>query len=369
MSSTKGRKNKSKSSGVAGLYSQLAKKIVSDSLDLKSGESVTIETWNNGLDFAKQVVKEVRRVGAIPLLILEDDDAYLWGLQNSPKESLGQMGKHEYNLLSATNAYVFIPGPLIGTYVPSITKEQASEGTAYNSSWYQAAEKAGIRGVRLTFGYLGPDVAKILGKKLDDVVVRQLKASLVDSEIITKAGKPIMDRLVDGSQTLLRTGSESLVFNLKGDLGIEDGVTDVADVVAKNNISYIVPGFIWKGIDPESASGKATITSSITRAGLVDGAILEFERGKLISWKGKDKRAQQKLDLVLGGLSEDRRTLDTLIVGLNPQLPYGFGQDRFVAGAIALAGFGITGVVSKGTLTVNGQTVVEKGKLVSPQAS
>jgi leucyl aminopeptidase (aminopeptidase T) len=369
MSSTRGRKNKSKSSGISGLYSQLAKKIVSKSLDVKAGESVTIETWNNGLDFSKQVVKEVRRIGAIPLLILEDDDAYLWGLQNSPNEALGQMGKHEFNLLSATNAYIFIPGPLIGTYVPSLTKEQASEGTAYNSSWYQAAEKAGVRGVRLTFGYVGPDLAKILGKKLDEVVVRQLKASLVDSEVIAKAGKPIMDRLVNGAEALLQTGGESLVLYLKGDLGIEDGITDVADVVAKNNISYIVPGFVWKGIDPESASGKVTITSSITCAGLVDGATLEFERGKLISWKGKDKLNQQKLDLVLGGLPEDRRRLDTLIIGLNPQLPYGFGQDRFVAGAISLAGFGITGVVSKGTLTVNGQAVVEKGKLAAPQTS
>ncbi len=300
MSSTKGRKSKPKSSGVSGLYSQLAKKIVSDSLDLKPGESVTIETWNNGLDFAKQVVREARRVGAMPLLILEDDDAYLWGLQNAPKESVGRMGKHEYNLLTATNAYVFIPGPLIGAYAPSVTKEQASEGTAYNSSWYEAAEKSGVRGVRLTFGYLGPDLAKILGKKLDDLVQRQLKASLVESAAIQKLGKPIMERLTNGSEALLKTGGESLVFSLNGDLGIEDGIADVADVVAKNNISYILPGFIWKEITPGSASGKVSISSALTRVGLIDGATLEFDKGKLESWRGKDKRNQQKLRSGLG---------------------------------------------------------------------
>jgi aminopeptidase len=369
MSSIRGRKSKSKSSGANNLYSQLAKKIVSESLDLKPGESVTIETWNNGLDFAKQVVREARRVGAMPLLILEDDDAYLWGLQNAPKESIGKMGKHEYNLLMATNAYVFIPGPLIGTYAPSVTKDQASEGTAYNSSWYEAAEKAGIRGVRLTFGYLGSDLAKILGKRLDDLVQRQVKASLVESATIQNLGKPIMERLTDGSEALLQTGRESLVFSLQGDLGIEDGITDVADVVAKNNISYILPGFIWKEISSGSASGKVTISSALTRVGLIDGATLEFDHGKLVSWKGKDKRNQLKLDQVLVGLSEEKKNLNTMTIGLNPQLPYGYGQDRFVAGAIGLMGFGITGIVSKGTLTIGGQAVVEKGKLARPQSS
>ncbi len=148
-------KTKSKPAGFLTLYSKLAKKIVSESLNLRSGESVTVETWNSGLEFAKQVVKEARRVGALPILILEDDESYLWGLQNSPKESIGKMGKHEFGLLAATDAYVFIPGPLIGTYTPSVPKEQSSAGTSYNSSWYEAAEKAGVRGVRLTFGYVG----------------------------------------------------------------------------------------------------------------------------------------------------------------------------------------------------------------------
>src|SRR5579871_5760805 len=53
-------------------YEKLANRIVNDSLRLKQGESLTIETWNSGLDFAKEVVKEARKAGAIPLLILED---------------------------------------------------------------------------------------------------------------------------------------------------------------------------------------------------------------------------------------------------------------------------------------------------------
>ncbi len=366
MSTSRSRKgSRSKQSGPTKLYSELARKIVSESLHLKQGDSVTVETWNSGLEFAKQVVKEAKRVGAIPIMILEDDDAYLWGLQNSPKDSLGKMGKHEYNLLSATDAYVFIPGPLIGTYNPSVNKEDGSVATAYNSSWYEAAEKAGIRGVRLSFGYVGKDLAGLLGKKPEEIITRQMKAALVDQGELLNLGKPIMSRLVDDSEAVLQSGGESLVFSLKGDLGIEDGVTDEADVASKNNISYILPGFVWKDIVPESASGKVAVAEAVTRLGLVEGATLEFDQGKLISWKGKDKRTQQKLDQVLGGISEEKRLLTTLTIGLNQLLPYGYAQDRFVAGSIGLSGFGITGIVKTGTLSVAGQALVEKGKLSS----
>lgn len=171
MSST--RNAKSKASSNAALYSQLAKKIVSDSIHLNQGDSVTVETWNNGLGFAKEVVKEARKVGALPILLLEDEEAYVSALKTTPKESLGKMGKHEYNLLSSTDAYVFIPGPPLGVYIPMVPKEEGSAATSYNSSWYEAAEKAGVRGVRLTFGYVGQDVAKLLGKKRDEIVRRQ----------------------------------------------------------------------------------------------------------------------------------------------------------------------------------------------------
>ncbi len=105
-----------------------------------------------------------------------------------------------------------------------------------------------------------------------------------------------MQLLVDGKNAVLETGGVSISFVLKGDLGIEDGVTDVADVVAKNNVSYIVPGMIWKEVDTESVSGKVTISSSLTRAGVINSATLEFEGGRLTGWKGKDKQSQDRLD-------------------------------------------------------------------------
>src|SRR5215472_16361855 len=105
--------SKSRANTTGGLQSQVARKVVSESLRLNKGESVTVETWNNGMSLALAVVGEARRVGAHPIMIFEDEDTYVDGVKNAPKDALGRMGRHEYELLSATDAYFFIPNEAI----------------------------------------------------------------------------------------------------------------------------------------------------------------------------------------------------------------------------------------------------------------
>ena len=45
------------------LYRKVAKRILTQSLALKKGESLTIEAWNNGLPFARHVALEAVRDG------------------------------------------------------------------------------------------------------------------------------------------------------------------------------------------------------------------------------------------------------------------------------------------------------------------
>lgn len=42
---------------------------------------------------------EARRVGALPIMIFEDEDAYVDSVKNTPKDIVGKMGRHEYELL------------------------------------------------------------------------------------------------------------------------------------------------------------------------------------------------------------------------------------------------------------------------------
>ena len=86
------RGTKTKKSAVGNLEELVARKVVTESLRLKKGESVTVETWNNGLPLARRVVVEARKVGALPIMIFEDEDTYVEGVKNVAEGSGGQMG-------------------------------------------------------------------------------------------------------------------------------------------------------------------------------------------------------------------------------------------------------------------------------------
>ncbi len=103
------------------LEERVAKKVVSESLHLKKGESVTVETWNNGFEIARKFVVEARKVGARPIMIFEDEDAHIVSLKNTPKDSVGKMGRHEYELLAATDAYFFIPNEVLEGYTKRLS--------------------------------------------------------------------------------------------------------------------------------------------------------------------------------------------------------------------------------------------------------
>ncbi|MCI4362646.1 MAG: hypothetical protein L3J77_05600, partial [Thermoplasmata archaeon] len=64
--------------------SSLARSLIGGALHVRSGENVVIETWNHTLDYARACVVEARRIGAHPLLWLEDETAYWRSVEEAP---------------------------------------------------------------------------------------------------------------------------------------------------------------------------------------------------------------------------------------------------------------------------------------------
>jgi leucyl aminopeptidase (aminopeptidase T) len=349
------------------LYEKVAKKILSETLRMSKGETLTIETWNNGLPFAQRLVVEARRLGVIPLVVLEDESAYLEGVKVMPNDVLGIMGKHEYGMLAGSDGYVFIPGPPIGAYSPNLSRKEYADSTRYNFSWYEAAEKVKLRGARLPFGYIGKEYARVYGKKPEEFVRHMLKAALVDFRTISTTGREIGRELSDRVEASLETIAGKLEFTLKGELDVEDGVVDEADVASGSNMTYIPPGYVSKQVDPGSVRGVVGLSPSMTRLGLLKDARLEFDgQGRLVEWESKG--SPKMLAELVGAVQPDKRCLSSVTIGLNPVMKYEFGQDRIVSGAIGLSGFGFNGVIRRGSLHVAaGKSVVQKGKISLPR--
>lgn len=342
------------------LYRSVARKVLSETLRMKKGEALTVETWNNGLAFAKHAVAEARAMGCTAVTILEDEQTYVDGVRRAPKDSLGVMGRNEYSLLSGTHAYIFVPGQALGVWSKTLTPEERVDSTKYNASWYEAAKKAGLRGARMAFGYVGRDAARMLGKSVDDVVKGQLKAALTDYGVISRHAGRAASLLGDGAEVELESAGATMRFGLKGELEVEDGVVDEQDVADGSNMTYMPPGLVTKEVDPASVNGTLRVSESLTKFGILAGAEVEFKEGKLVGWKSKDAA---KLGRLLKPIAEEKRRLVLMGVGLNPALRFGFGQDRFVRGSVTLAGLGFNAVVRNGSLSVGGNALMRKGTL------
>lgn len=343
------------------LYRKVAKKVLSETLGVKKGETVTVETWNNGLPYARLVVAEARALGAATLMVLEDDRAFLEGIERSPKETLGLMGRQEYKMLEGTDAYVFIPGPLIGPYSKRVGERDRGNATRYNSSWYEAAKKAKLRGARMAFGYVGRDMAAVLGKEVDEVVEAQLRACLADGKALARSASKLTPQMGEGTRASLDSGGSSLNWKWKGEMEVEDGIVSGKDVAAGENMTYMPGGLVIKGVAPGSANGTVYAEKSNTWSGMVEDATLTFAKGKLVKWDSR--RSKELVDRLVGAVPKEKRRLAWAQVGLNPLMRRGFGQDRFSSGTIALSGFGFTALVRKGTLSSAGKSIVKQGNL------
>ncbi len=347
-------------SSLDALYRRVAKKALTETIGMKKGEALTVETWNNGFDFARNVVAEARAMGCTAVMIFEDEVAYVDGVKRSPRDSLGLMGKNEYNLLSGTDGYVFIPGQALGAYSKTLSPDQREKSTRYNSSWYDAAEKAKLRGARLTFGYVGRDLARMLGKSITDVVEGQLKAALTDFAPISKKAVALSSALTDGASVRLESKGASVRFTLKGESEVQDGLVDTKDIETGNNMAYVPPGWVYKEVDTASVDGTVKVSPTLTKVGVLGLTEFTFKDGRLVDWKSEDRATLLKL---MGPIPEDKRSLTFLGIGLNPALRFGLAQDRFVSGALSFGGLGFTAIVREASLAVDEAQMANQGKL------
>jgi leucyl aminopeptidase (aminopeptidase T) len=108
----------------------------------------------------------------------------------------------------------------------------------------------------------------------------------------------------------------------------------------------------------------------------VGGIRLDFKGGILTNYKATQNAAHFKASYDKATGEKDR--IATIGVGLNPKARIGFMQDGITAGAVTVAiggnddigganktDFYFPGILTKATLTVNGNKIVQNGKLTT----
>ena len=356
-------------------YDGLVRNVLSKTLAIQSGDDVIVETWDHGLPIATNFIYRLRELGARPMLLFEHAGTFWKSVESLPEDKLGKVGEHEWAAIEKANGYIFITGPAdFSKLWKNPVKFRAA--TSYNEEWYERAKRYRLKGARIGLGYASPDRARLFRLPLAAWQRMLIAASTVDFAALRDQVTKLTPSLKNGEVKITSPNGTNLALRLVGrEAYSEDCIVDDDDLDHGRNLANIPGGNILVCPDEMFAEGRVVFDRPTPYMGKwVGGVRLEFKDGILTNYKATQNAVHFKASYDKATGEKDR--IATIGVGLNPKARIGFMQDGITGGAVTIAiggnddigganktDFYFPGILTKATLTVNGNTIVQNGKL------
>ena len=355
--------------------------MVSGALRLRRGENLMVETWNHCLPYATACVAEARRIGAHPMLLLEDEETYWTCVERtSAAGKWTQPGAHEWAALAKADAYAFFPGPADRPRFRALPAEVRNELVGYNGEWYRRARAAHVRGVRSMLGFASDAQAARWGTSGPDWR-RSLVVGAVDVDLaaLSKTSKRIASRLTKGSTIRINApNGTDIRLTLRHRPAIsDDGVVTPEDVAAGRNMTVSPPGAVGVAVDERTAEGMAIANRpSYLPTGKLEGGEWEIAHGRVVQHRATD--GEHDFEQAYEAAPKGKDVVGIFSLGTNPALGPGVPQvEDQEAGAVAL---GIGGnveygganrcpfvawiIIGEATVAVDGKPLCDRGQLL-----
>jgi leucyl aminopeptidase (aminopeptidase T) len=359
----------------------VARVLITEALQVRRGEAVVIETWNHTLPWAAACVAEVRRRGAHPLLLLEDESAYWKSIDLAP--AIGRWsgsGKHESAALRRSDAYLYFPGPADRPRLHALPPAQLSPILRADDGWTGELRKAGVRALRCMLGYSSDQQADrwgVPGAMWRSQLLRGIAET--DYRQVRRDAQRVAQRLQRGRELrVTATNGTDLTLRLKGrSPWIDDGIVDPTDLRAGHNIATAPPGAVVVALDERSAEGTAIASRpSFLSEGRADGGQWEIQGGRLLQYWYTD--GASAFEAEFGRAPRGREIVSLFSIGLNAHLPASVPQaEDNEAGAVTLALGGNTLyggtnrcdflswiVIGEATVAVDGKALCDRGSIL-----
>ena len=356
-------------------YDSLVRNVVSKTLAVQSGDDVIVETWDHGLPIATNFIYRLRELGARPMLLFEHEETFWKSVESLPEDKLGKVGEHEWAAIEKAKGYIFIPGPAEFSRVwKNPAKFRAATG--YNQEWYERAKRYRLKAARIGLGYATPNRARSYRLPLAAWQRMLIAASTIDFATLRGQVTKLTPSLKSGEVKITSPNGTNLTLRLVGrEAYSEDCIVDQDDLDHGRNVANIPGGNILVSTDETFAEGRVFFDRPTPYMGKwVGGMRLEFKDGILTDYKATQNPDHFKTSY--DKASGEKNRIAAIGVGLNPKARIGFMQDGITAGAVTVAiggnddiggtnktDFYFPGILTRATLTVNGNTIVQNGKL------
>jgi len=147
-----------------GAESTVARTALDGYLGVRAGETVTVEAWSHALPWARRIVVEARRLGAEPILVVEDEEAFFGSLEELPRASAPASPAA---LAPVGDAHVYLPGPESFLRLRGVPpSERGALVERHDAAWRAAARRSRTRFARLAVADATPVAAQQFGVDL-----------------------------------------------------------------------------------------------------------------------------------------------------------------------------------------------------------
>jgi aminopeptidase len=365
------------------LRRELARIVLHQSLRVKRGENLIVETWSGTLPWADSVVLEARVLGARPILLVEDEPTYWKSLDEAPVSNMGHVGSHEWAALKEADAVVYFYGPMDTVREDAIPSSLQRRLRAIDHEWFRLIEKYGVRSVRIDLGRTSEIWARRYGVDLEEWRKELIAGSTVDPRMLQRDGSRVADVLYRGKELTIShpNGTDLTLRLLRRRPNVDDGVIDEEDVRAGRSWTTLPSGVTTVAVDETYAEG--TFIADTPGVMFLNGrdsplgvGNWTFHRGHLTKYSFRSDSEEFLRQYPKLGAGKDRPGL--LSVGLNPRtaaIPLLFDQQRgkltiaighnsHHGGATRTPHFSAYQSLAGATLAVDGKVVVDAGELV-----
>jgi leucyl aminopeptidase (aminopeptidase T) len=363
-----------------------ARNALRNSLLLKRGQNVLIESWSATLPWAESLVMEARILGARPFLTVEDEPTYWKTVEESPAAHLGHIGSHEWAALKACDAHVYLWGPFDTAKEEALPIAVRHRMDANDHEYFRLIQKAGIRALRWDLGRTSEIWADRYRVDLQRWRAELIEAASLDPRPMRSDGRRVAEMLRTGK--LLRithaNGTDLTLRVVGRKPRVDDGVIDDDDVRAGNVATVLPSGVTSVTVDEKFAEGKfrsegtdgVAFTSEFRNQVPLSGGDWTFRSGKLTDYSFEKGEEEFRRAFKAAGPGKDRPGM--VSIGLNASttaIPLLFDQERGVititigrnaemGGHTRGAHFVAYQSIRKANLEVDGVPIVQAGKIL-----
>jgi leucyl aminopeptidase (aminopeptidase T) len=365
----------------------LSKQILDGCLSAEPGQRVWINSWDHTLKLGSDLAWESRQRGCQVLLTVQPEDLWLRSMIGAPLELVDNLPAHLVAALEETDIYIFTLGPrkpIPWNTIPAERRKSVSVwlDTRYDKSkfaeqWAIVARKRKVKMLAIEATLATQERAEEVGLDLEKWKQVMFEGCTADPKEMASHGRELEPLMSGEGQVRVTTPfGTDLRFKLdKRPLDYSYGLA-TEEKAERGEVLFLPTGGIEVSAAEDSAEGRIVYDTSIRSGkGKVESLTLQVSQGRIKQFSARSGREIFERYLREGTGDENR--FGYFGFGLNPKLRYGFTQDDKVLGS-TIVGFGHSGAkegknvasgqwwasMTKATVTISGQKVMEDGKLL-----